>query len=426
MIKNDDQLELMQNNFDKTNDIFYKKAVYESRAGSAGAGNFRNFNFGEFIFYGRMSVDHIPISMVNVRNLAVFRKSNTAQQPQRAFSFVVRVFDAMAAQFDKDAMRNHISPNEKYLSNLSVYRGYESPIVLYRQYKNVYFEQIAKAIRSSARPEQLTNLSQFLTILEGEIFKSISEVPFTYPSFIKSRFCDVMCTGLAIEIADLKYSNDLAKVENFLNSPNWPYYLNVCNSYGFMVDKKYPWRLVADINSEIMIREANKDTAIYIGGYPLLGLGFSLATSTYLATIVDDILQLYNLCISEQYVERIYCDSGKVTQTVKRPKKYTKQTFFNDISIESLLRFYMRLRIYEQKPEMPDNEREALITDCMRLRESEGLSMPMTIFERIISSTIDKNGSFDYHSRHHDAYLREAFEEEKIAAITVTGGGGGY
>ena len=42
-------------------------------------------------------------------------------------------------------------------------------------------------------------------------------MPFTYPSFIKSRFCDIMCTGLAIEIADLRYPNDLAKVENFIH-----------------------------------------------------------------------------------------------------------------------------------------------------------------------------------------------------------------
>ena len=42
----------------------------------------------------------------------------------------------------------------------------------------------------------------------------------------------------------------------------------------------------------------------------------------------------------------------------KTTKRYTKQTFFDEVSIESLLSFYMRLRIYEQKPEMPDTERD--------------------------------------------------------------------
>ena len=360
MIENDNQLRLMQNNFDRTHDVFYKKAVYEKMVSEQSALNVKNFNYGEFIFYGRMNMDHIPVSMINPRNLGVFKKSKSKERPQRAFNFVVRVFEAMAAQFDKDAMQEKISPNEKYLSNLSVHKGYDSPLTRYRNYKETYFEEIALSIKSSVRPENLTNMTQFLTVLENEIFKTVSEVPFTYPSFIKSRFCDIMCTGLAIEIADLRYSNDLAKVENFIHNRNWAYFVNACNSYGFMIDKRYPWRLVADINSDIMITEANKDVSIYIGGYPLIELGYSFATNTYLSTIIDDILHLYNLCVSPQYLERKHCDNGKIVQTTKRPKKYTKLTFFDDISEESLLRFYMRMRIHEQKPEMPDNEREFL------------------------------------------------------------------
>ena len=323
MIKNDNQLELTQNNSERTHDLFYKKMIYNRavRNQSVPAINVVDFNYGEFIFYGRMNMDHIPVSMVNPRNLGVFRSSNTPERPQQAFNFVVRVFEGMAAQFDKDAMRNKISPDEKYLSKLSVYKGYQSPLARYTQYKNTYFEEIARSIKSSTRPENLTNMTQFLTVLEGEISKTISEVPFTYPSFIKSRFCDIMCTGLAIEIADLRYSNDFAKVENFINNPNWPYYVNTCNSYGFMIDKRYPWRLVADINSEIMIREANKDIAIYVGGYPLMELGFSFTSRTYLLTIIEDLLHLYGLCVDPEYHERKYCNNGQVVRTKKNNEK---------------------------------------------------------------------------------------------------------
>ena len=31
------------------------------------------------------------------------------------------------------------------------------------------------------------------------------------------------------------------KINAFINSPNWEFYLNACRSHGFMVDQEMPW-----------------------------------------------------------------------------------------------------------------------------------------------------------------------------------------
>ena len=86
--------------------------------------------------------------------------------------------------------------------------------------------------------------------------KTARKQPFTFPAFVKSNYGSIHSSGLVIEIADLKPAADLDKVLKFTNSRNWTFYLNACRSYGFMVDKFYPWRLVADIASSAMLRKA--------------------------------------------------------------------------------------------------------------------------------------------------------------------------
>ena len=87
---------------------------------------------------------------------------------------------------------------------------------------------------------------------------AIDRQPFTYTGFIKSRNCTVMNTGLAIEIADLEYTNDVEKIANFRQSMNWEYFVNTCDTYGFMVDYNVPWRIVADIGSDAMLEAARQ------------------------------------------------------------------------------------------------------------------------------------------------------------------------
>ena len=89
------------------------------------------------------------------------------------------------------------------------------------------------------------NFDHFVEKLFPFLKKTMRLNPFTFPAFVKSGYCPINASGLVIEIAnELDHANDVKKMQDFYNSPNWEFYLNVCANFGFMVDRNNPWRLV--------------------------------------------------------------------------------------------------------------------------------------------------------------------------------------
>jgi len=376
--------------------LFEKKASYSMLRRLNVPRNIINFNVGESIYYGRMNLMGIPIVMLNSKNLVNLRRSADNTTPSSVLSFVEPLFHEMALQFDKSVASRQISADQKYLSNLKVYRASESPWLKYKEYKDTYFQQLSQRFLQLPQEQKFKDIKQFLDYLTQYLKGPSSAIPFTYPSFVKSRFNNIMATGLALEIADIDYSNDQEKVTHFLNSPNWNYYVNACNQYGFIIDKQYPFRLVADINSTAMIDHAR--AKVRAGGYTLLNRAFIAAVQVYLPSLVADLISLYNLSTDKYYVETTICPNGIPKRHLKKTPRYDVRSFFKLVSFNDILVFYMTTRINEQKPDMIPQERQNLIKDCLNYYNNSGnLTLPLVVFEAIVSSTVDKIGSFAYY-----------------------------
>ena len=388
--------------------------------------NIINFNIGEYIYYGRVNMASMPIVLSNPNDLGVLKRSADSTAPLSALKFVSRLFDEMALQFDKALMSRKISPDQKYLSNLKIYRAYESSWLKYTEYKDIYFQELSKNFLQLPEEQKFKDIRQFLNHLTQYLKGPASAMPFTYPSFVKSRLNDIMSTGLAIEIADIDYSNDQEKVEHFLNSPNWEYYVNACNQYGFIVDKQYPFRLVSDINSTAVINVARG--TVRAGGYALLNIVFVPAVQVYLRSLASDLIKLYNLSTHTHYVETTMCPNGIPQRQFKKTPRYDLESFLQVVSIGDILTFYMTTRINEQKPDMIDQERHNLIRDCLNYyNNNNNLAIPLIVFEAIVSSTVDKIGSFAYYEKQAKELLASQAEGEiMFSEVEIVGGGGGY
>ena len=120
----------LMNNFENSRQLYEKRIIYstdiikeKSRIGQ----NIVDFNRGEMIFYGRMNIAQVPVSLMDSTALLTIGRSSDPATPHKAMKFVVRAFNEMAANFEKAVMSGHIPANEKYLSNLKVFKGFESP-----------------------------------------------------------------------------------------------------------------------------------------------------------------------------------------------------------------------------------------------------------------------------------------------------------
>ena len=90
--------------------------------------------------------------------------------------------------------------------------------------------------------------------------------------------------------------------------------------------------------------------------------------------------------------------------------------------------FYMTTRINEQKPDMIEQERHNLIKDCLNYyNNNNNLTIPLIVFESIVSSTVDKIGSFAYYEKQAKELLASQTEGEiMFSEAEVVGTGGGY
>ena len=369
--------------------LFQKRVIYELESVNEEYKNLVDFNFGEKFLYGRVKRNFIPMYFNNnFVQLKSFAPTNVQNTPLSAINFVVDMFERLRTQFLKCSAIGTISPDDPFLSSLKIFKAYQNPVDLHNSFLQTYLNSLASQLKQM----KYKNLQEFMIKLEALLRDGTKLYPITFSGFVKSRFCPITVSGLAIEIADAEYFNDNRKIEEFINSPNWEFYLNACRTYGFMVDKLVPWRLVADIGSSQCLEYSkayNLDTTDSI-----LSLGYERTDLVFFKKLKFYLINLYNQN-ANTYAEPYDCNGIQKIRYVET-KKITVKSFDEELSEIQLLNFYFKLRIMEEESNMTENERAKLIRDCSELYFTKGLSASLNKFELILGKPFDKVGSLSY------------------------------
>jgi hypothetical protein len=409
----------VEKNTESTQELFKKRRYYLHDSKNAEYENLINFELAEKYLYGRVDRHFVPIYLnTDVMKLATIPGSPDPLVNYYAAGFVVDAFKDLSAQFNKARLKGKISSNEAYLSKLSVYKAYEEPIKLYSKHTRVYKQTLNGYFRQNKI--NFGNFDEFLHELKKSLQKTARRTPFTFPAYIKSKTCPMACTGLVIEIADINYENDEEKMNNFVNSRNWEYYLNACRSYGFSVDQTFPWRLVADIGSKEMIRYAvnhglHSTSEILISGY-------KKAPLEYYSGFKQTLLDYYNFLKPDFYVETDYCQNGRAIQKKIYPIRYKMENLTYAYREADFLDFYFTIRFAEEETKYSEAEMEKIKRNALSIFRERGIVRALTMFERKINQTYDYSGSLT-------SYVKSAklIEEEAMINIdeqdTTTGGG---
>ena len=438
-----------ENNSESAADLWIKRKVYttEMQLQQFRYPNFVNFNLAEKFMYGR--VDRLFVPMVPFvgstrrppggllsTSQSIFRnikQTSNINSQFKALNFVVDAFEGVVTEFEKALAKGQISADDKYLSTLVVSKAYEDPQRYYDIYKKTYFKSIANIMnRNNVKIE---NFNDFISNLYDILSQTCESVPFTYGSFIKSRRCPINVSGLAIEIATGDSANDQSKIDLFVNSPNWNFYLNVCKEYGFMVDQSEPWRLVADIGSPQMIAFAanhnSESTDAVLQNY------YQPAWLTYYPMFSKELLSLYNLCTQQPVMQSEVCGSRAI-MTTKFPKKYaTPAAYSAECTQRDLFELYFQIRLMEEETEYTEPEKEKLINQAMTWADSgrdiSGFKKSLNVFETFANKPFDYRGSLTYNNNEHvPAYRARQEEQDDTGELVITpdsqttSGGGGY
>jgi len=406
----------------------YDKRINYDLSGTPGEGqiiNLVDFNFGEKYWYGRVdqfNVPVIPFTTLKSRygpgvQMKTYNPTRVNRGTMSGLPFVVDAFEALATHLQWCAQNGKITADDPFLSNLKIYKGYESPQSLYMAYLTDYFQVVGEQfVADSVKVENFDHFIQHLLVY---LRRGILTYPLTLPGYIRSRHCPVTVSGLVVEIADLSPSNDEEKWKQFGSNPNWFFFVNACNAYGFMIDTRLPWRLVADIDSPIM----NEYGAPYGLSSRAMTLrrGFAPAYTDNYNEFKYLLLQLYNRVKVRKFVKkytrgRLWPEAGlgpsprydaptaceEITEIIS-PETYTKEQLTDQYSSDYFLRLYCELRLLEQEVIPPPHEQAILIDDCLEIAAQKGTHDALYIFERIINKPFDYRGSLSYIKKSNDA-----------------------
>ena len=245
-------------------------------------------------------------------------------------------------------------------------RGWSSAIDLYDRYIDSVYNVLLTYIDNENIQNKITTFNQFMDVMYDFANDSSPNIPLTFSKFITSSKCPNTISGLMIDISTDKHDNDEDKFNNFINDPNFECFANTAERFGFKVDKNFPGRLIADINSPVMNREGNSNAPSWQGGpgymqkypqrpkvfneqapaQPVLKevkppkeqpeIPFDIGDQVSIATVRSGQAQPFGYYMLENYTEI----QNRFKEAGYRPKKVNNKNMF----------FYLRDQVINDKP----------------------------------------------------------------------------
>ena len=387
---------------------YYRKSITARTEGAVSHNNLINYHLAELNMYGKVDQQYVPM-IVRQSALQKFNSKVLVNpdETHQAVDFVVDLFEQMAQQFEKCAMIGKINPNDPILSNLKVYKAYTNPTIRYDQ----YFGLMANTLKTQLRKRGIVILTMddFMSALLQVLPDAALQAPFTQVAWTKSKYCPSRVSGLVVEIADLGYNNDQEKIDLFYNSLNWDFYVKTCNSYGFIVDSSAPWRLLADLDSKIMM-DAQSRAGHASGVTGTLGSIFRSVPVAYISRFEKDLYNLFLVVRSPHTTTPAICAySNELSPLVTYAPSYTFGEFNSLKSAEYYIKTYCQIRFLEEESHFTPAEQLRLIDDCIGVMRTGQINVAIKNFEYVLNKPFDYIGSVSYNNK----YARAKDEYER-------------
>lgn len=149
---------------------------------------------------------------------------------------------------------------------LAAQRGWSSAIIDYDKHMDRVYEFFSSYVFETGKDKEMVSFDKFMNLFYEFVEVNSPQMPMTLSQFIVSQYCSPSMSGLMIEIVTDSHGNDADKFTKFINDANFKCYVETAERFGFKIDKNFPGRLIADINSPVMNREGDSTIPPSQGG----------------------------------------------------------------------------------------------------------------------------------------------------------------
>jgi hypothetical protein len=326
-----------------------------------------DFLFAERNLYGRVD-QNLNVVVPNQDSL---KTVVSGENPTGVvlMNFVADQFKDFQRTFERALNGGKIRSDDDFLSTPQAYGTYKNPKVAYEEYFSnvmINFENIFLNRRRTLTAESY--FQEFMAYIQ----QITPTFPITYTAWHRSKNSSIFHSGLAIDLSGLAIDVDELK-ETFIESENFPYYLNVCNNFGFSVMKNSPWIIVADL--------ASPSSIIYHETYNLSSINQIFSENFIQTNTLDvDILKRnlfnsYNRFADKYPYEKNIITCGK--------KSIKSNIIRNNININKFnilynnkyfIEYYNNIRYFEENTEYSISDRNKFTANAKNLEKTFDIS----------------------------------------------------
>ena len=205
--------------------------------------------------YGRLNSHFEPVYL-NTQDAAITLKTfaGVTDPSLRALPFVVNAFDVFREAYASVVETTRLS-YPKFLESLTPVKAHINLDSVYETYIDSYVTQTLDLLQES--PRDLRSFDEVIEKILSLAELNIEDFPVSRSGFLMSSLCPTNVSGLCVELANLNYSQDSIKGD-IIQSRDFQCFAENANAAGFYVDKNAPWRLIANLESDIMKQEIKK------------------------------------------------------------------------------------------------------------------------------------------------------------------------
>jgi len=227
--------------------LYYQRSLYDEVAYPKNVRDPLNTWAGK-IYYGK--IDKVQNTIVPLAQNLVPITSATAPG-LFALDVVVGAFEAFVEHMGKAIRRQAVNPlGNRKLLEVRAAGAYVDSTRIYERYIQQVFDSFNRALS----PKNKNSIKDFATFTEhfsAHLKMVASYTPITKTNYLLTSNVNILSSGLTISIdAEGEPEDDAYKYKNFVNDPNFKFFVNCAKNLGFIVDKNIPWRLTFDLFSK--------------------------------------------------------------------------------------------------------------------------------------------------------------------------------
>jgi hypothetical protein len=336
----------------------------------------KDLNLDERIFIGRIDENNNPL-FVKQRLLQSFGNPTPSKV---GLNFVVDAFTDMKAKFDRDLALGNINRNAPALTELVVKKSYINPFDSYGRLLDARIQQFKNYVISNNALKRIHNFESFADVFMEYVEDTAASLPITRSMYFLTRDYSPLNSGLALEIDNAPYDVDQYKADAYLSQRNFEYFKNLASSYGFIIDKNIPWRLIADLNSPQMTPYIENTFGFAGGSNYVLAVAFTQTYNDDIPSIADMMTKFYNSIVEYRFRTVVKEPGATTTQ-------HSAKTVFNKCSTKT--KIITRKKVNPVK--LPTSYDDSWWLDkYIRIRNIESeLNYSETVLNNIIENATD-------------------------------------